>query len=111
MTGLHRDFLEQWGSRFEISNRKAPDGRTFGQITHDTLYDLLASNQRAIDVEDLDAAAYAVSLIAEGFGRACWEERLPETPIEEMTQRITRAMLAYLGFDQSLDSARTTRGS
>ncbi|MCA9504141.1 MAG: TetR/AcrR family transcriptional regulator [Spirochaetaceae bacterium] len=97
LTGLHRDFLEQWGSRFEISNRVAPDGRTFGQITHDSLYSLLERNQDRIGVEDLDAAAYAISLIAEGFGRACWEERLPDTPVEEMTQRIARAMLAYLG--------------
>ncbi len=101
LTGLHREFLERWGSRYEVSHRVSPDGRTFGQITHDTLFDVLARHRAEIDVDDLDAAAYGISLLVEGFGRAVWEERLPEMPLERLVEDLSRAMLAFLRFDPS----------
>lgn len=107
LTGLHREFLETWGSRFEVTRRIAPDGRTFGQVTHDSLVELFAAHRAAIGVEDLDAAAYGVSLLAEGFGRACWEERLPDVPMDQLRDDLVRSMLAYLRFDPDRAVARS----
>jgi len=99
LAGLHREFLEKWGSRFEISRRRAPDGRTYGEVTHDWVVELFRLNRDVIDVDDLDAAAYGISLLAEGFGRACWEERLPNQSLDRLGADLSRAMLAYIHFD------------
>jgi hypothetical protein len=98
LAGLHHEFLERWGYRFEITSRLAPDGRTFAHVTHDSLVELLTEHGDVITSEDPDAAAYGISLLAEGFGRACWEERLPPASIEQITRNVVNAMLAYVGF-------------
>lgn len=99
LVGLHCEFLEKWGSRFEVNRRRAPDGRTYGEVTHDWVVELLRLNRDVVEVDDLDAAAYGISLLAEGFGRACWEERLPDQSLERLGADLSRAMLAYIGFD------------
>ncbi len=107
LAGLHREFLERWGYRFEITSRRAPDGRTFAQVTHDSLVELLSEHRERIAVTDADAAAHGVSLLAEGFGRACWEERLPGLPIDEITRSVVNAMLAFVGYSGGPAQARS----
>lgn len=98
LAGLHREFLERWGYRFEVTARLAPDGRTFAQVTHDSLVELLSEHRDVVAASDPDAAAYGISLLAEGFGRACWEERLPSVPLEQLTRDVANAMLGYCGY-------------
>jgi AcrR family transcriptional regulator len=95
---LHREFLRDFGARFDVPSRVAPDGRTYHEITIAWLIELLERNRDRIDVTTPLAAAQGLSLLTEGVARGAAEERLPETPIDRLAADVTRALLAYLHY-------------
>ena len=105
--GLHREFVEQWGSRIELTHREAPGGGTYYDVTHRWICSVVERERDRLDVEDVDAAVHVVLHMCEGIGRAVMEERLPAIPRERLCADVTRAMLACLGFDASADAARS----
>jgi AcrR family transcriptional regulator len=95
---LHREFLRDFGARFEIPQRRAPDGRTYHEITVEWLCSLLARNRALIEIDDEQRAAEMLVVLTEGVARAAGEERLPEVPTEVVAEDVTRALLGYLRF-------------
>ena len=95
---LHREFLHDFGARFEVPSRTAPDGRTYHEITVEWLCALLERNHDRIEVADCAAAARMLILLTEGIARAAAEERLPTAPNAQVADDVTRALLGYLRF-------------
>lgn len=96
LAGLHREFLEQWGTRFEVPRRTAPDGRTYLDITRDWLKVLIEKNRDVLDVPNVEVAAKLLIVLTDGFARAASEERLPDIPEDELVAALTRSMLGCL---------------
>jgi len=95
---LHREFLRDFGARFEVPSRTAPDGRTYHEITVDWLAALLDRNRGSIEIDDARTAAHMLIVLTEGVARAAAEERLPEAPNERIAADVTRALLGYVRF-------------
>jgi len=95
---LNREFLRDFGARFEVPSRTAPDGRTYHEITVDWLAALLDRNRERIEIEDSRAATGMLIVLTEGVARAAAEERLPEAPNERIAADVARALLGYLRF-------------
>jgi len=98
LAGLHREFLEQWGTRFEVPRRTAPDGRTYFDITRGWLEVLIERNRERVEVTDVRAAATMLIILTDGFARAASEERLPDLPETELVSALTRSMLGSLNY-------------
>jgi AcrR family transcriptional regulator len=95
---IHREFLRDFGARFEVPARMAPDGRTYHEITVQWLRELLERHRDEIDVPDPTVAAQMLIVLSEGLARAAAEERLPVLPPEQLAADVTRAMLGYLRY-------------
>ena len=98
LAGLHREFLAQWGTRFEVPRRTAPDGRTYYEITRDWLVVLLERNRDRVSVTSAEDAAELLILLTDGFARAASEERLPSLPDDELIAALTRSMLGCINY-------------
>ena len=101
---IHREFVRDFGTRFELPSRRSPDGRTYEEITVAWLVDLVADNRHATGVSDPEVAAHMLVLLADGFARATAEERLPDIAESEICEGLVRAMLGYLGFRPELST-------
>lgn len=95
---LHRAFYRDWGHRFAVADRVAPDGHTYLEITLRSLRELIELHRDDVEVDDPEVAARTLVVLAEGAARAIGAGQLSDVPFERLCGDVTRALLGYLRF-------------